>query len=148
MANAAKFSNTTLLVQISIASMTWIGVSQRTFTGKDLSDPPLFAVVGHLRRWPSAGERLGAFVVGFYTLPEVVLQMPGSNFWAILLFFTLIVLGFSSAFVMLAVKAVTITGREYRIPESMSSVATTSSMTNADEKPSTMRTLVCDTRAP
>lgn len=47
--------------------------------------------------------RLGAFVVGFLTLPEAVLQMPGANFWAILLFFTLIVLGFSSAFVMLDV---------------------------------------------
>ena len=31
--------------------------------------------------------------------------MPGSNFWAFLLFFTLIVLGFSSAFVMLDVAA-------------------------------------------
>jgi solute carrier family 6 GABA transporter-like protein 1 len=29
--------------------------------------------------------------------------MPGANFWAVLLFFTLIVLGFSSAFVMLDV---------------------------------------------
>jgi SNF family Na+-dependent transporter len=47
--------------------------------------------------------RLGAFVVGFLTLPEAVLQMPGANFWAFVLFFTLIVLGFSSAFVMLDV---------------------------------------------
>ena len=65
----------------------------------------IFAVVGNLRRWPQDGVRLGAFVVGFLTLPEVVLQMPGSNFWAFLLFFTLIVLGFSSAFVMLDVVA-------------------------------------------
>lgn len=61
----------------------------------------VFGVVGYLRRWPQDGVRLGAFVVGFLTLPEAVLQMPGSNFWAILLFFTLVVLGFSSAFVML-----------------------------------------------
>lgn len=61
----------------------------------------VFGVVGYLRRWPQEGERLGAFVVGFLTLPEAVLHMPGSNFWAILLFFTLVVLGFSSAFVML-----------------------------------------------
>lgn len=61
----------------------------------------IFGVVGYLRRWPQEGERLGAFVVGFLTLPEAVLHMPGSNFWAILLFFTLVVLGFSSAFVML-----------------------------------------------
>jgi solute carrier family 6 GABA transporter-like protein 1 len=34
--------------------------------------------------------------------------MPGANFWAVLLFFTLIVLGFSSAFVMLDVPATVI----------------------------------------
>jgi solute carrier family 6 GABA transporter-like protein 1 len=61
----------------------------------------LFGVVGYLQRWPQDGVRLGVFVVGFLTLPEAVLQMPGANFWAILLFFTLVVLGFSSAFVML-----------------------------------------------
>ena len=61
----------------------------------------VFGVVGYLRMWPQEGERLGAFVVGFLTLPEAVLHMPGANFWAVLLFFTLIVLGFSSAFVML-----------------------------------------------
>ncbi|PGH16193.1 hypothetical protein AJ79_01960 [Helicocarpus griseus UAMH5409] len=61
----------------------------------------IFGVVGYLRRWPENSERLGAFVVGFLTLPEAVLHMPGANFWAVLLFFTLVVLGFSSAFVML-----------------------------------------------
>ena len=61
----------------------------------------VFGVVGYLRMWPEDGVRLGAFVVGFLTLPEAVLQMPGANFWAFLLFFTLVVLGFSSAFVML-----------------------------------------------
>ncbi|KAL6242046.1 hypothetical protein RBB50_010958 [Rhinocladiella similis] len=61
----------------------------------------VFGIVGYLRRWPQDGVRLGAFVVGFLTLPEAVLQMPGANWWAILLFFTLVVLGFSSAFVML-----------------------------------------------
>ena len=61
----------------------------------------VFGVVGYLRRWPQDGVRLGAFVVGFLTLPEAVIQMPGANFWAVLLFFTLVVLGFSSAFVML-----------------------------------------------
>ncbi|KAL2376667.1 hypothetical protein RJZ90_007345 [Blastomyces dermatitidis] len=61
----------------------------------------IFGVVGYLRRWPDSNEQLGAFVVGFLTLPEAVLHMPGANFWAVLLFFTLVVLGFSSAFVML-----------------------------------------------
>jgi solute carrier family 6 (neurotransmitter transporter, GABA) member 1 len=65
----------------------------------------VLGVVGYLRMWPQDGVRLGAFVVGFLTLPEAVLQMPGANFWAVLLFFTLIVLGFSSAFVMLDVVA-------------------------------------------
>jgi solute carrier family 6 GABA transporter-like protein 1 len=65
----------------------------------------VFGVVGYLRRWPQDGVRLGAFVVGFLTLPEAVLQMPGANFWAVLLFATLIILGFSSAFVMLDVTA-------------------------------------------
>ncbi|KAI4722617.1 SNF-domain-containing protein [Aureobasidium sp. EXF-10727] len=65
----------------------------------------IFGIVGFLRRWPSPDERLGAFVVGFLTLPEAVLQMPAANFWAVLLFLTLIVLGFSSAFVMLDVVA-------------------------------------------
>lgn len=61
----------------------------------------VFGVVGFLRMWPQDGVRLGAFVVGFLTLPEAVLHLPGANFWAVLLFLTLIVLGFSSAFVML-----------------------------------------------
>lgn len=61
---------------------------------------------------------MGAFVVGFLTLPEVVVQMPGSNFWAFLLFFTLIVLGFSSAFVMLDVAATVLvdSGLKYSRP--------------------------------
>ena len=63
----------------------------------------VFGVVGFLRRWPEENDRLGAFTVGFLTLPAAVLQMPGANFWAVLLFFTLVVLGFSSAFVMLDV---------------------------------------------
>lgn len=64
-----------------------------------------FGCVGYLRRWPWESDPLGAFVLGFLTLPEAVLHMPGSNFWAVLLFFTLVVLGFSSAFVMLDVVA-------------------------------------------
>jgi solute carrier family 6 GABA transporter-like protein 1 len=39
--------------------------------------------------------------------------MPGANFWAILLFFTLIVLGFSSAFVMLDVVATLIVDSDF-----------------------------------
>jgi solute carrier family 6 GABA transporter-like protein 1 len=75
----------------------------------------VFGVVGFLRLWPDESERLGAFVVGFYTLPEAVLQMPGANFWAVLLFFTLIVLGYSSAFVMLDVVATLICDAHTRV---------------------------------
>ncbi|CAD0115502.1 unnamed protein product [Aureobasidium uvarum] len=74
----------------------------------------IFGVVGFLRRWPSPDERLGAFVVGFLTLPEAVLQTPGANFWAVLLFLTLIVLGFSSAFVMLDVVATLLVDSGFR----------------------------------
>ena len=65
----------------------------------------IFGVIGYLEKWPKDGEELGAFTVGFLTLPEAVLHMPGSNFWAVLVFFTLVVLGFSSAFVMVDVVA-------------------------------------------
>lgn len=46
-------------------------------------------------------QRLGSFDVGFLTLPLAITEMPGANFWAVALFFTLEVLGYSSAFAML-----------------------------------------------
>ncbi|SPN99737.1 related to sodium- and chloride-dependent GABA transporter 1 [Cephalotrichum gorgonifer] len=61
----------------------------------------VFGVVGFLGLWPQAGVRLGSFTVGFLTIPQAVTEMPGANFWAAALFFTLMVLGFSSAFAML-----------------------------------------------
>lgn len=61
----------------------------------------VFGVVGFLRRWPVEGEPIGGFTIGFLTLPAAVVEMPGANLWAVLLFFTLMVLGFSSAFAML-----------------------------------------------
>jgi solute carrier family 6 GABA transporter-like protein 1 len=60
----------------------------------------VFGVVGFLRLFPEDGVRLGGFTVGFLTLPSAVAQMPAANFWAIILFFTLMVLGYSSAFAM------------------------------------------------
>lgn len=60
----------------------------------------VYGVVGFLGIFPEDGVRLGSFTVGFITLPSAVTQMPGANFWAILLFFTLMVLGYSSAFAM------------------------------------------------
>jgi len=60
----------------------------------------VYGVVGFLGLFPEDGVRLGSFEVGFITLPSAVAQMPGANFWAVLLFFTLMVLGYSSAFAM------------------------------------------------
>jgi len=68
----------------------------------------VFGVIGFLGMTPTPGERVGSFTIGFITLPLAVTEMPGANFWAILLFFTLMVLGFSSAFAMLDA-AVTLT---------------------------------------
>ncbi|CAI4210783.1 unnamed protein product [Parascedosporium putredinis] len=61
----------------------------------------VFGVVGFLRLFPEDGTRLGSFTVGFLTLPLAITEMPGANFWAFALFFTLMVLGYSSAFAML-----------------------------------------------
>lgn len=68
----------------------------------------VFGVIGFLGMTPTPGERVGSFTIGFITLPLAVTEMPGANFWAVLLFFTLMVLGFSSAFAMLDA-AVTLT---------------------------------------
>jgi solute carrier family 6 GABA transporter-like protein 1 len=61
---------------------------------------------------------VGGFSIGFQTLPTAIEQMPGANFWAVALFFTLMTLGFSSAFAMLdAVVTLTMdTGIKYSRP--------------------------------
>ncbi|KAJ0336153.1 hypothetical protein COL922a_008316 [Colletotrichum nupharicola] len=61
----------------------------------------VFGVVGYLGMYPDPENPIGGFTVGFLTLPLAVTEMPGANFWAVALFFTLMVLGFSSAFAML-----------------------------------------------
>ncbi|KAI8666173.1 hypothetical protein NCS57_00841400 [Fusarium keratoplasticum] len=60
-----------------------------------------FGVVGYLNMMPVPGERIGSFTIGFLTLPTAITTLPGQNFWAFALFFTLMVLGYSSAFAML-----------------------------------------------
>ncbi|KAI6780460.1 uncharacterized protein J7T54_002857 [Emericellopsis cladophorae] len=60
-----------------------------------------FGVVGFLRLWPWENEALGTYSLGFVTYPEAILAMPGANFWAVLFFFTLMLLGVSSSFAML-----------------------------------------------
>lgn len=61
----------------------------------------VFGVVGFLQLFPDPTNRLGSFTVGFLTLPQAVVEMPGAQFWAVCVFFTLMVLGFSSSFAML-----------------------------------------------
>ena len=61
----------------------------------------VFGVVGFLGMTPDPENPIGSFTVGFLTLPEAIVQMPAANLWAVLLFFTLMVLGYSSAFAML-----------------------------------------------
>lgn len=60
----------------------------------------VYGVVGFLKLFPKEGERLGSFTVGFITLPSAVASMPAAQFWAVLLFLTLMLLGYSSLFAM------------------------------------------------
>lgn len=59
------------------------------------------SVVGHLNMIPDPDNPIGAFSLGFMTLPAVTASLPGAQFWSFALFFTLVVLGYSSAFAML-----------------------------------------------
>ncbi|KAG9252165.1 sodium-dependent noradrenaline transporter [Emericellopsis atlantica] len=61
----------------------------------------VFGVVGFLGMYPDPENPVGGFSIGFLTLPAAIVEMPAPNLWAVLLFFTLMVLGYSSAFAML-----------------------------------------------
>lgn len=61
----------------------------------------VFGVIGNLGLVPEDGEALGTFAIGFLTYPEALAGMPGANFWAIVFFFTVMLLGISSAFALL-----------------------------------------------
>ncbi|KAF6824044.1 creatine transporter [Colletotrichum musicola] len=61
----------------------------------------VFGVVGYLGMHPESSERLNTFVVGFLTYPEAIAEMPGANFWGVLFFATLFILGLGSAFALL-----------------------------------------------
>ncbi|OLN85184.1 Sodium- and chloride-dependent GABA transporter 1-like protein 1 [Colletotrichum chlorophyti] len=61
----------------------------------------VFGVVGYLGMHPDTSERLNTFVVGFLTYPEAISEMPGANFWGVLFFATLFILGLGSAFALL-----------------------------------------------
>lgn len=68
----------------------------------------VFGVVGFLQMFPGEVDPLGTFSVAFLTYPQAIVQMPGANFWAILFFFTLFLLGLSSAFALLDVLVTTV----------------------------------------
>lgn len=61
----------------------------------------VFGVVGYLGLYPVPGVSLGTFSIGFLTYPEALAAMPGANFWAVVFFATVMLLGVSSAFALL-----------------------------------------------
>lgn len=61
----------------------------------------VFGVVGYLGMHPDTSGSLNTFVVGFLTYPEAISTMPGANFWGVLFFATLFILGLGSAFALL-----------------------------------------------
>lgn len=76
----------------------------------------VFGVVGYLGISPSNTPRLGSFEIGFLTYPAAIVAMPGANFWAVLFFLTLLLLGLSSTFPMLDVVVTFIMDRTQRFP--------------------------------
>ena len=71
----------------------------------------VFGVVGYLGIDPANTPRLGAFEIGFITYPAAIEAMPGANFWAVLFFLTLMLLGISSTYPMLDVVVTSIMDR-------------------------------------
>ena len=61
----------------------------------------VFGVIGHLGLFPDEVGPLGTFTIGFLTYPQALAQIPGAPFWAVLFFFTVMLLGISSAFALL-----------------------------------------------
>jgi solute carrier family 6 GABA transporter-like protein 1 len=61
----------------------------------------VFGIVGFLGITPESTGVIGSYSIGFITYPEAFMQIPASNFFAVLLFFTLMLVGISSSFAML-----------------------------------------------
>jgi len=76
----------------------------------------VFGVVGYLNILPSNTPRLGSFEIGFLTYPAAITAMPGANFWAVLFFLTLLLLGISSTYPMLDVVVTFIMDRWPKLP--------------------------------
>ena len=61
----------------------------------------VFGVIGFLGITPDSGVSLGTFSIGFITYPEALAAMPGSSFFSVVFFFTIMLLGVSSSFALL-----------------------------------------------
>ncbi|KAF2259770.1 creatine transporter [Lojkania enalia] len=61
----------------------------------------IFGVVGFLGITPESYGSVSSFELGFVTLPEALTQLPGSQVWSVIFFFTLFLLGLSSSFAMI-----------------------------------------------
>lgn len=61
----------------------------------------VFGVVGFLGMTPEAYGPVTSFELGFVTLPEALVQLPGAQVWSVLFFFMLFLLGQSSSFAMI-----------------------------------------------
>lgn len=84
----------------AVADALMIAASNAIF--ENVAAFAVYGVVGFVGLWPwESKEPIGGFTVGFLTLPVAIVEMPAPNFWAVMLFFALMVLGFSSAFAML-----------------------------------------------
>ncbi|KAA8643778.1 hypothetical protein EYZ11_008211 [Aspergillus tanneri] len=59
----------------------------------------VFGIIGYLGLKPGDVE-LSTFTVGFLTYPSAITEMPGANFWSILFFLTLLLVGISSSFAL------------------------------------------------
>jgi solute carrier family 6 GABA transporter-like protein 1 len=76
----------------------------------------VFGVIGFLGMHPETSGALSTFVVGFYTYPEALAQMPASNFFSVIFFFTLFLLGLTSAFSLIETVTTLIVDSQSRFP--------------------------------
>mmetsp|Transcript_19144 Transcript_19144/g.21474 ORF Transcript_19144/g.21474 Transcript_19144/m.21474 type:complete len:104 (-) Transcript_19144:843-1154(-) len=61
----------------------------------------VFSIIGYLRESGSpVSNQVASFGLAYIALPTAASEMPGSNFWNLLLFLTLFLLGIDSAFSM------------------------------------------------
>ena len=76
----------------------------------------VFGVVGYLDILPSNTPRLGSFEIGFLTYLVAIVAMPRANFWVVLFFLTLLLLGISSTYPILDMVVTFIMDRWPKLP--------------------------------